>query len=502
MSASIEYTYFLQPAGIGSYTIGPAEVAVDGKTYRSHTVNLSVVKSEPVAGGGEKAVFLQASLASEEIYIAEKTVLTLKLYHAVRVGDVSLDFPKSDRLTIKQMGRPTEYQRRMGNRTYGVLEVRYVVSSEREGSYPIGPIKMKMMVFEPGSRSNRGFFRNPFFDDPFFAQGRPLTVAGEMRELKILSLPEKNRPADFTGLVGTFTIESSLAPTTIRSGESATLTVRITGHGNTNRIPDLKIPALDHVKVYADQPTFETGPAQGGETVTKIQKWALLPDQPGTVRLPVLRLSYFDTKEREYKRLETLPPAVTVLPNEKKDTPSMKARDQKIPAVTTKEEVKELGRDILPIHTGIRELTTPRRSKAWEGILAAVLSVPAGLYIAVCILLWFRGSSKKNRSALRAKKALGSFIRGCKESDNTYNDLNRLVRDYLNHRFMVNIGTLTPKEAVDILKKNGFDKETIKAFEKRLNVLENAVYTGMGDEQAAISKDLSDIIEKIDKGGR
>jgi hypothetical protein len=131
-----------------------------------------------------------------------------------------------------------------------------------------------------------------------------------------------------------------------------------------------------------------------------------------------------------------------------------------------------------------------------------VIIAPVLVYAMMFALLWFQRSSKKNTSAIQAKKAVGVFIREFRESDHTYSELSRLVRDYLNSRFMVNIGTLTPKEAVEILKKKGFGKDICDKLDNVIRVLENAVYTGKGDERASIGEDLADVIKSIDKGVR
>ncbi len=64
-------------------------------------------------------------------------------------------------------------------------------------------------------------------------------------------LPQEGKPSDFSGLVGKFKMWSKLEPVSLKTGESATLTVSVSGQGNVNRIPDLKIPELIHIKIYA-----------------------------------------------------------------------------------------------------------------------------------------------------------------------------------------------------------------------------------------------------------
>lgn len=51
MSSGIEYTYYIQPQQVGSFTIGPASVQIGDKTYRSNRSSLQVVRPADQGGG-------------------------------------------------------------------------------------------------------------------------------------------------------------------------------------------------------------------------------------------------------------------------------------------------------------------------------------------------------------------------------------------------------------------------------------------------------------------
>ena len=114
---------------------------------------------------------------------------------------------------------------------------------------------MDLTVFTPQNRPRRGIF-----DDPFFGQarsGRPTSLTSEALSFQVLPVPPEGRPADFGGLVGSFTLESTIEPRQLKAGESVTLTATVRGRGNVKRIPELKIPPLDGLKIYADQPVLK-----------------------------------------------------------------------------------------------------------------------------------------------------------------------------------------------------------------------------------------------------
>ena len=112
-------------------------------------------------------------------------------------------------------------------------------------------------------------------------------------DLHVNALPKEGRPADFTGLVGTFQMTSTLEPPSLKAGESATLTIQVKGRGTVNRIPDLDLPEMDFVRTYSDQPVLETGQDRQGIVGTKTMKWALVPEKAGEYKVPLLVVEFF-----------------------------------------------------------------------------------------------------------------------------------------------------------------------------------------------------------------
>ena len=163
VNSGIDYTFFLQPKKTGTFEIGPVEVTVDGKTCRSNTATLTVVKRPQSSGVDRGPLFLTAGLSSTKVYVEEQSIYTLKLYHQIRVSNISLDLPETEHLTFRQLGKPIEYQSFYNGQSYDVVEVRYALFLSGEGTCGIEPSRMKMTVAQPERRSRRGFFNDPFF---------------------------------------------------------------------------------------------------------------------------------------------------------------------------------------------------------------------------------------------------------------------------------------------------------------------------------------------------
>ena len=502
ISSGIDYTYFLQAEKTGTFRIGPADVIFEGKTFSSNTEILKVVKSSNVSGAGAPALFLDASLSSPQVYVQEQAIYTLKLYRRARVSDISLSLPQTEHISFTQLGKPHEYQSAHDGQNYQVIEVRYALVLTREGDYTIQPAKMNMTVFQPERKSSRSRFNDPFFDNSlsFFSTGRPIEVAGQTLELKVLPLPAEGKPADFSGLVGSFEIESNLDPATIKAGESATLTVTLSGRGNVNRIPDLEMPQMEETKLYADEPVLDVTTDSEGLSGSKTMKWALVPEKAGRYQIPLLTVSYFDTLSRQYRQIKTAPHALSVLPGEAQSVQTAEARTPNAGANgPAKEPVKELARDILPVHTSIQDVMTVTATRPWGFLLPVFLLIPVLAYILTLFILKFHQKSRATSALTTAKKAAGIFVKQCKKGRLGAADLTEAVRDYLNARFGLLLGSLTPDEAADILTSKGIRQETIEKLRKILRELENAIYTGKGSELREAGEDLPKLIKQIEK---
>ena len=123
VSAGLTYTYFIQPQKIGAFEIGPAEINVDGQKSESNRVKLVVKASAKQSGADRGPVFIEASIASPDVYVEEQVLYILKLYRRVNVDNLTLSLPQVEYIAFKQLGKPREYQATVGGAAYQVLEV-------------------------------------------------------------------------------------------------------------------------------------------------------------------------------------------------------------------------------------------------------------------------------------------------------------------------------------------------------------------------------------------
>ncbi|MDX2448102.1 MAG: BatD family protein [Desulfobacterales bacterium] len=501
VNSGVDYTYFIQPKKVGEFKIGPIRVDVDGKTFESNALSL-VIRAASQPGSRDHApVFIQAAVSSQDIYVDEQILYTLKLYYRVNVGNLSLSLPEMEYVTFQQLGRPQEYQATYEGRTYQVLEIRHAVMVSKKGETILNPSRLKMTVRRSGSRS---VFDN-FFDDSFsgFSSSRPLTLTTDPVNLQVNALPEADRPAGFTGLVGMFQMASTLDPATLKAGESATLTIQVQGKGTVNRIPDLNLPDMDFARTYSDQPVLETRQSRQGLRGTKTMKWALVPENAGEYKIPVLSLSFFNPETKKYHVLVTPAHALSVLPGESEKSVAslspLSDPDNNTAQGVHKKEIQQLGEDILPIHTDTMDLSVPFRSLSRGWLFRIALAGPLFMYLLLLAVLRAQRLSPERLAQSRAKKAFGTLRKQCRKDQTSYEDLINVFKDYLNGRFGLSIGTLTADDAERVLCDQGVIAETSKDMCTLIQRFETAVYAGNNFKDTEATGDLLALVKIIEK---
>lgn len=312
-SRTVTAMYTLVPEKEGKLKIPPLSVESENQIYTTQEITIEVsgqaVISEDKAS---KDIFVEAGISSTALFTGQQAVYQLRLYSAVRYSNATLQPPSFKGFTAKEAGERKNYNEQINGRSYSVSELNYLIIPEVSGELKIDPALITCDVAV--RRNSRDPFDDPFFSNGFFSLGR-----GERRRLStepvmvdVKPLPPYSGNTPFSGLVGNFSINAELDNHKLKTGESATLTISISGTGNLMdaRNPHVVIPP--EFKVYEDSPEEDIKLTLDGYTGKKIFKRALVPIEPGkyTIEPPVL--SFFNVSTHLYETLSTTPVTVEV----------------------------------------------------------------------------------------------------------------------------------------------------------------------------------------------
>ena len=266
---------------------------------RSTTPLAIRVNPEPVVAPGDELVVFDASVDKSSVYVQSEVILTVTLQQAINLdgGEISnFDIPD----TVVENLERRSFQRRVGNRTWLVTELRYAVYPQKSGALRIPAIGFTAREVQPG-RSLLGA-----------RLGKRLRMASEPLEITVNSVPT-SFPGEVWLPAQALTLEEnwSIDPASLNIGDSTTRTLTLTARGLLGtQLPPLSsvqgavnIPEL---RFYPDQESIDQSELAEGLQGRRVQSEALVARSGGTWTLPEVRVPWWNT---ETDRLEfaTLP---------------------------------------------------------------------------------------------------------------------------------------------------------------------------------------------------
>ena len=259
------------------------------------TTPLSIrVDPEPVIAPGDALVLFEASVDQASVYVQAELLLTITLQQAINLdgGEISA-FDVADAV-LEPLERRS-FQRRVGNRTWLVTELRYAVYPQKSGPLIIPAIGFTAREVQPG-RSLLGA-----------RLGRRLRLASEPLEVTVNSVPA-SFPGDVWLPARNLVLDEtwSLEPDALNIGDSTTRTLTLIADGlQGSQLPPLSsvqgtvdIPEL---RFYPDQESIDQTELDRGLQGQRIQSEALVARAGGSWTLPEIRVPWWNT---ETDRLE------------------------------------------------------------------------------------------------------------------------------------------------------------------------------------------------------
>ena len=505
---SITYHYLLTPQKTGTFEIGPVKLVMNGQTYESPPIQLTVTPQAQFPDG-EAPVFAEAEISNPNPYVQEQVRLTFRLYRKVEAVNIGLEV-KTDHFRKVSLGEAREYSRIVNGVRYYVHEKSFALFPMREGRWTIPPAAISLdLVHRPAGRpSPFDLFDLPhpgpqIFDDPFLG-GRVRLERKNLRtralEVTVKPLPAKGRPADFSRLVGQFQLTSKLSKTRLEAGDTTTWTLTLSGRGNLTEAVLPPLPPISALKVYADQPHLEEEPRRTHLEGRKIFNLALVPIRPGNISLPEITLSYFDPEREAYQTLKV--PSQTLQVD-----PAPTAGGSASPAADLPGSGKPDGSELLPIHTDPEMFRAPYGSWMRPGVWIAAFLLPPLTYLGIRVTLAHRRRLQYDRAFARRREARQRAEEGFKQLEACRNpeprrvgrELSRIIRDYLGDRLDLPGAACTPEELEQKLRERGFPGEMVAAVRQLLDRCEElefaAVPHGPPEDLVSESRELINRLE-------
>ncbi|MGO1071957.1 BatD family protein [Lysobacter sp. CA199] len=289
------YTMTLRPLRSGRLAIPSLRVGggrTQPLTLYVQAAPAAPVEQPPAPTGAD--VFLEVIPDDDNPYVQQAVGWLVRLYAAVPIASGKLDQPVPDGASLMKVGDDAQYERNLGGRTYTVVERRYLLVPERSGR-----MSVPAAVFD--GRSAPGLLEQLTGDS-----GAPQHARGKARTLDVRPVPA-NAAQPWLPL-RSLDLRYRTTPQQLRMGNAATVVVEATVDGaGLAQLPDLQLPPIDGVQVFADPVQADESFAAGRPRVKLTRKFSLVPSREGTVRLEGLRLDWWDVNAAS-ARTASLPP--------------------------------------------------------------------------------------------------------------------------------------------------------------------------------------------------
>jgi len=505
---SVEATYLLAPRRAGSFTIGPVRIEKKGRTYQSQPISVKIL---PAASSTEARpmAFVTQHVDVRDPYVHQQIVYTFRFLRRVRSVEAQWDPPSFQGFWVEDIGKERQYEKVLNGQRYAVTELKKALYPLSEGPAEIGETLLACQLVVPRTGTLRGM--DGFFGSSFFGSRAP-TITKNLRAepipLDIRPLPEAERPEAFEGLVGSFVVRAETGQNRLRVGDSTTLTVTVTGNGNLRDLVELSPEDMPGFKVYPDKPSFQVDIR--GDTLdgTMLLKKALVPLKAGTLEIPPQEVPYFDPEKGSYQIAGTAPIMLTVEEGGEKE-PLHLVTSAALPG--SKSSIKILGKDILPIHTG---LAGARRQAPSGTSLYATL---ASLLLPPCIFLACYGRKRRqerletDRHIVRrkgARKKANRLLREAKrrvrqpEDKEYFGELSRSLKGLVGDKLNLNTLACTPVEIERCLLDQRIGEEEAQGTREFLEELEYDQYVSTrleAGEREARYKKAQKLLAQMDK---
>jgi hypothetical protein len=260
---------------------------------------------------------IEVTLPKKEFYLGELVPIEIKAYIPDDVQASISDLPQftSDGFTLNSLStKPEQSPQVINGRPYTVLTWHSALTGVKTGEYPVSlQMPLTVVVLRQMPQPNADDFFNNFFRNAFAAMGtrKDVTLKSDAETVKVLPLPEADRPADFSGAVGQFEIEASAVPTKVDTGDPITLSLKISGTGNFDRVSSDMLAGDAHWKTYSPKSHFDPADSVGYEGVKTFEQ-PIIPNDAGASSIPSVSFSFFDPETQQYVTRMTAPVAVTV----------------------------------------------------------------------------------------------------------------------------------------------------------------------------------------------
>lgn len=495
---TLTLTYVLSANQTGKFTIPAASVKVGGQTVKSAPLTVQVIAgNEQHASRSSAALgnnfFVMAVPSKKHVSEYEPFLLTYKVCWHPDLPVINLDAINLELQNVyMQPYNDTQQKSKKVETINGRVLVtvdwqQYVIYPQKAGKLQIPSMKLMGYVRED-------LPYDPF--DPFSAGYRevPKQLTTPVVDIQVDELADK--PADFSGGVGRFSITGLLDKAQVKENTPITISVKVSGRGNLNM---LKQPILIFPRgfdTYDAKQTEDFKLTSEGLNGSVSYEFVAVPQRKSNFVLPPAKLTYYDLDSRTYKTVQTDSFRLEVL---KGDGSSNAMRDY------SSQDENATG-DIHGIKMGVPETYNSHTffASSFYFILMAALFF---VFVVIFIVLRQRASVQADVVKAKGRRANKVAVRKLRKAaklmhDNKpgefYDETLRALWGYVGDKLNIPVSQLSRENISQRLQERGVDEQITSRFIEAIDECEFVRYAP-GDSQGNMNKVYEKSITAIEQ---
>lgn len=525
------YTFQVLAQKKGTYTIPPLSLKVDGEILKTESLTFSVKDNASSIGSHAfkqndedndgsnlnqddetPLVFIERKVSNSSPYEGEPIMSTVKIYHRVELAKISNISEKSPNIRYMELGQDQKREH-IGNYLFNVVIYKEVLIPNKSGDLMIPAFRVRtQMVAEDRKRS-----RSP--DDlfaEFFNRGFnrmvEKTISSIETPIKVQVLPKEGKPQNFKGVVGNFSVLSSLSTQSLKVGDTSTLSLIISGEGSLDPLGLIQLDLGPNIKVYADKPEVNEKATDKGLESKRVYRFALVPNTAGDMSLSAFHLSFFNPNTQKYQTLTTDLGRLQVLPSGEEKSTAMTSPNS--PVKDLKQNVKTLAVDLIDIDHEIDVRHVDVLTSQDLVMALFVVGFPSGAFFVSYLMLALIRKRKDHPDRKRSKafalykqekEALTKKYKTEVHQEHTrlVVELYAVYRQYLGHKYNLQGLALSSRDIEQLFTQHAKlekFKESAKDLARSLELLEfgqtqmdSSILTKMMEQMETLIKEIEKI---------
>ncbi len=339
VSSSVIYSYIVVPLKTGNLTIPPVTMRAEGQILKTTPLQLAVISSgtaapnappqqvSPIGPGPtasssrianqrsnnvdrDRLGFAEIAIPKKKFYVGEVVPVEIRFYVDSHYGFSTMGPPNfgGEGVLTDRFKDPEQSREERNNCIYTVATFRTLFAAVKTGVLDLPPATLDIAVaipeaipagIDPDLFSRLMGGRSPLVRE------HKMTLKTSATHCEVMPLPAEGHPADFSGAIGQFRLEGSVAPQKVDQGDPVTLSLKLSGQGNFQALKGPQLKETQGWRTYPPAEHFEGSDVFGWRGVKTFDTTMIA--QQAVAATPGSSFSYFDPVATKYITLTTKP---------------------------------------------------------------------------------------------------------------------------------------------------------------------------------------------------